>query len=135
MLNQRHSSLLLVIIAREFGVALVLAMSLTWPLLADGTVTTPTNIAPTTWKIASVNMVTGSGGDTPGVTITLHYFDASPALVQTTQILLTNAEIASFFTTTNSAVAGESGTAVKRYRQRVTKWLVDNGKITNVTPE
>lgn len=119
---------------RRFAIAAALLLFATVSF-ADGTITTPANITPTSWKIAAVHMVTGSGGDLPSVTIAIHYFNDSAALVQTANITLTSAEISSFVTVTNSAVAGESGTAVKRYRQRVSRWLIDNGKITNVTPE
>lgn len=121
--------------ARMFLSALLLA---TLSVLADGIVTTPPSVAPTSWKIASVTEITGaSATDLAGITIVIYYFDASGRLLtgETQTVSLTTAEIVSFLTTTNAAVAGESGSSVKRRRQRVTKWLVDNGKITNVTPE
>lgn len=115
---------------------LLLLVVLTPSISADGTVTTPGNISPTSWKLASISMITGSGGDLPSVTITIHYFvNGATVPAQTVSIALTSAEISSFATTMNSPVAGESGTAVKRYRQRVTSWLITNGKISNVTPE
>lgn len=102
---------------------------------ADGTVTTPQNIAPTTWGVANVNMTAGLSGDQAGVVVTIYYFDGSSNLVKVDRIGLTAAEVVSFLTMTNSPVAGESGSVVKKYRMRVTKWLIDNNKITNVTPE
>ncbi|HMJ83687.1 MAG TPA: hypothetical protein VK504_10995 [Vicinamibacterales bacterium] len=115
----------------------VLATLLASSVYADGTVTTPANVAPASWKIASVAMSTGSGNDTAGVAIIVYYFDGSGNLLpnQTQTISLTSAEITSFLTTIESPVAGESGSVVKKYRQRMTSWLVANGKITNVTPE
>lgn len=115
--------------------ALLLSLTLATLALADGTVTTPANVAPSSWKIAAVHEITGANTDLAGVTISIYYFDASSNLVQSTNINLTSAEILSFVTMTNSAVAGESGSQIKRRRQRVTKWLIDNGKISNVTPE
>lgn len=116
--------------------ALLLSLAVASLTFADGTITTPENIAPTTWKIAGVYMTTGSGGDVPVVTIVIHYFasgSTSPDAV--TAINLTGAEIASFATTIIAPVAGESGSSAKKYRQRVTAWLLANNKITNVTPE
>lgn len=114
---------------------LLLSLVLAATLAADGTVTVPQNIAPASWKIAQIEMQNGAGTDIPLVRIVLYYFDAQAVIVRRDSILLAGAEISSFITVTNSPVTGESGSAVKRYRQRVTKWLIDNGKITNVTPE
>ncbi len=117
--------------------ALILALLFSFGMLADGTITTPTNVAPASWKIAAINMTTGAATDPAGISVTVYYFDGGGTQLpnQTQTIALTPAEIASFLTTIESPVAGESGTSVKRFRQRVTSWLVANNKISNVTPE
>lgn len=117
------------------ALSLVLVLLFAFAAAGDGTVTDTVSVAPATWKIASIRMQTGSNGEAAGVWISIHYLDSLSRLVQESTIYLTPAEVSSFITVTNSAVTGESGTAVKRYRQRVTKWLIDNGKIANVTPE
>jgi len=120
---------------RSLFVALLFLFAVT-SARPDGTVTTPANIAPASWKIASLNMSNGAGNDVAGASITVYYFDAGGVnIVQTSIILLTGAELTSFLTTIESPVGGETGTAAKKFRQRVTSWLVANGKITNVTPE
>jgi len=113
----------------------VLCLSLN--ALADGTVTTPANVAPASWKIAAINMTTGATGDIPSVTIVIYWFDSTARILhsETQAIILTSSEITSFLATVESPVVGESGSVVKKYRQRVTAWLVANGKISNVTPE
>jgi hypothetical protein len=116
--------------------AAVLFLVITVSARPDGTVTTPTNNPPTSWKIARIEMNDGAvATDVAGVLITIYYFDAGLNVVQTTQITLTSAELTSFLTTIESPVSGETGTPVKKYRQRVTSWLVANGKISNVTSE
>jgi hypothetical protein len=121
---------------KKLSVCLVVLFFITTlSVYADGTVTTPGNVAPTTWAIANIHMINGVGGDVGGISITIYYFDSSLNKVRTEVIELSGAEFTSFFTTTNSPVAGESGSQIKRYRMRVTKWLTDNNKITNVTPE
>lgn len=104
-------------------------------LVADGTVTVPVQVQSTRWEIASVNEVAGAGGDVAGVAVTVYYFSATNALVERATHNLTGAEIVTFMTVTNSPVVGESGSQIKRRRQRVTKALIDLGKISNVTPE
>jgi hypothetical protein len=102
---------------------------------ADGTITTPTNISPTTWGIAQVQEIAGLAGDVAGIFITIYNFDAGGVKRSTDFVTLTGAEVVTYFTTINSPVAGESGSQIKRHRMRVTKVLTDLGKVTNVTPE
>lgn len=120
---------------RIHGFICALLISIAGSMLADGSVTVPANIAPTTWGIAEVRITAGLGGDSPAIRVTIYYFDAAPMLVRTDVVLVTNSEVVSLITAINNPAAGESGSQVKRFRQRITKWLVDNGKITNVTPE
>lgn len=115
--------------------AALLAIVVTAYVIADGTVTTPVAVHSATWQIASVVERTGSGGDVAGVSVTIYFFDGGGNVVQRQTHSLTGPEIVTFMTTTNSAVAGESGSQIKRRRQRVTKALIDLGKISNVTPE
>jgi len=116
---------------------LALVVVLSVPLFADGTVTTPISVTATSWKIGNVSMSTGAVDGPAGISITIFYFDGAGNILssQTQVVILTNAEIVSFLSTVESSVPGESGSSVKRFRQRVTAWLVANNKITNVTPE
>lgn len=53
----------------------------------------------------------------------------------TLSIVLTPAELASLATQLETAAPGENGSSTKKFRMRLNKWLVDNSKLTNVTPE
>lgn len=120
----------------------VLVISLTSrSITADGTVTTPVSNPATSWRIASVQTNNGVGALNPSIVISVAYLDASLAIVRIDAISITSlTEIDSLCAQLETAAAGEDatnnpGANIKRYRQRLTKWLVDNSKITNVTPE
>lgn len=117
---------------------LLIVVLLSVAAYGDGTVTAPSNVAPASWKIAFLCMANGSlPSETAGVSITIYYYDAAGNYLPTqNQVLsLTAAEVVSLLTTVESPVSGEAGTSVKKFRQRVTNWLIANGKIANVTPE
>lgn len=111
-------------------------------IMADGIVTTPVNNPATSFKIVGVVTSTGATGQAPpSVVISIVYLDAQSAIVRIDTIMITSPfEIDSLCSQLETSFEGEdvsdtAGVHIKRYRQRLTKWLVDNGKITNVTPE
>lgn len=104
--------------------------------LADGTVTVPVSNPATTWKIAGTATYSGALGGAPTITFQIAYFDAAGAWSRTDVVQLTDpTEMNSFTGQLLSAVTGETGTNTQKFRMRATKWLVDNNKIANVTPE
>lgn len=126
---------------RKLSSLFALLLAVAASALADGTITTPVNNAPTTWKIAQAHFVNGSGGEANYIEIVVHQIAASGAIVQTNVITVTAAaELNSFLAQQETAVAGEpAGTTLanraKRLRMRWTKWLIDNGKVTNFSAE
>lgn len=109
--------------------------------MADGTITVPVNNAPTQWKIAYAVENTGIGGATAGVTIQIVFLNAGGTAVHSELVTsATQAELNSYLGQMETAVAGEpAGTTLaaraQRRRMRMTKWIMDNAKLTNITPE
>jgi hypothetical protein len=118
---------------------LVLAVSV--GTMADGTITVPVNNAPTQWKISYVVENNGVGGATPGVTIDVLFLNSSGSTVQSQLVASTTpAELNSYLGQMETPVAGEPAgvtlaARAQRRRMRMTKWIVDNAKLTNITPE
>ena len=128
---------------KALSLVLVLGLALSRPLIADGTVTVqPTADTLATWHLAELYLNTSAAG--PSVTIVLRWVTASgaeatldPAIYPRT-ITLTGAEVVSICAAISPAgtdtFSGTAG-AAKRFRQRVAKWLIDNGKLTRATNE
>lgn len=121
----------------KLSLVLVLVLSFSQPLVADGTVTVqPTADSLATWHLAELYLNTSAAG--PSVTIVLRWVATSGAEVAPDPVLyprtitLTGAEVVGMCAAISPAGTDSfSGTAgaAKRLRQRLSKWLIDNGKL------
>lgn len=123
------------------NIAALLLFFVALNLGADGTVTTqPTADPLADWQIVGLCVHAASGS----ATITIKWLTSSGAearldpTLYATSITLSGAEVVSFIaavspagTDTFSSTAG----AAKRFRQRASKWLIDNGKLTRAANE
>ena len=117
---------------------LVLALLLSLPVLADGTITVqPTSDPPATWIITELYVGMAASG--PSVVVTIKWLTASGAEAHLDAVnyprvvTLTGANVVAFCAALSPAgtdtFSGTAG-AAKRFRQRATKFLIDGGFIT-----
>jgi hypothetical protein len=124
---------------KKFSTILALLFALN--LAADGTVTTqPSADSVADWQIVSVCMHAA----TVSATIHIRWLHASGAearldsTLYVTAITITGAEVAQFIAAVSPAgtdTFSSTGNAAKRFRQRASKWLIDNGKLTRAANE
>lgn len=123
-----------------FAAVCMLVLVTSAGVMADGTVTVPVNAAPTSWKIAGVAESFGVGTASPGAQIQVIYLNGANILQTTIISATTQAEMTSYLGQLETPVAGEPAgvtfaARAQRHRMRITKWIVDNAKLTNITPE